>query len=66
MNNLIHGVGGMIELKFLKSEGNKLVFITNHEKIKTVTFEAVGTEEQFEQFLKALFQNYFKRQGLID
>jgi hypothetical protein len=55
-----------VELKFLRRESNKLIFTTDHERIKTVTYEAVGTEEQFENFLKAVLLNYYKRNGLID
>ncbi|SDG04279.1 hypothetical protein SAMN04244560_01688 [Thermoanaerobacter thermohydrosulfuricus] len=55
-----------MELKFLRREGDKLIFTTDHERIRTVTYEAVGTEEQFENFLKAVLLNYYKRNGLID
>ncbi len=55
-----------MELKFLRREGNKLIFTTNHERIKTVTYEADGTEEQFEKFLKVVLLNYYKRNGFID
>jgi hypothetical protein len=55
-----------LELKFLRREGNKLIFTTNHERIKTVTYEADGTEEQFEKFLKVVLLNYYKRNGFID
>ena len=55
-----------MELKFLRREGDKLIFTTDHERIRTVTYEAVGTEEQFEKFLKVVLLNYYKRNGLID
>lgn len=55
-----------VELKFLRREGNKLIFTTDHKRIKTVIYEAVGTEEQFENFLKAVLLKYYKRNGLID